>query len=400
MLHAKTLHYPSGFPIPNSPPLFICSSPGPDPYRSNDNVYEELQHRRDSDSELHMQSDDDFAEDELSLPDRSINKSSPDNTTVATISNASNILPEISNSQMFAAERTAASVAIDKSNNCNSISNNLNLNDKRTNRRNSSLSSDSNNNSSCVGSSSTSNQTMRNFRSRTSRPNNKSNTNSKHCRPKPNNYSMDNLNNGNLAMGTSERNPSLFSDKFSNVNSFNYSSVPPDTSDDVCNNNTNLNVNEVERLNYLNAQLSSNVPATLYHNQNRNNVRNYPMTLAHQTFLNNCYGERSSMTNPRNFNHSSQSNHTNTLNNNQYEAYHPYIVKYNNSNGNSANNNPNEPPPTNNHPEEDRWRYQPVMIDSDSGYSNNSNRSYWGRRKQRDNSSTLSNRNEARLEGS
>lgn len=81
-----------------SPPLFICSSPGPDPYRSHDNVYEELEHRHhcqlqqgraaiETDSErVHVSDDDDdFAEDELSLPgERSFQKSSPDTTTVAT----------------------------------------------------------------------------------------------------------------------------------------------------------------------------------------------------------------------------------------------------------------------------------------------------------------------------
>ncbi|XP_038116713.1 putative uncharacterized protein DDB_G0286901 [Culex quinquefasciatus] len=86
--HPKQLHYPSGYPMPRSPPLFICSSPGPDPYRSHDNVYEELEHpaapsppgvnatTADSDSEpgglvnggiAAIHSDDDFAEDELSL---------------------------------------------------------------------------------------------------------------------------------------------------------------------------------------------------------------------------------------------------------------------------------------------------------------------------------------------
>lgn len=58
-----------------SPPLFISSSPGPDPYRSHDNVYEELGPptgpvRCDSDageSEHASHSDDEFAEDELSL---------------------------------------------------------------------------------------------------------------------------------------------------------------------------------------------------------------------------------------------------------------------------------------------------------------------------------------------
>lgn len=50
MLHPKTVHYPSGFPMPQTPPVFICSSPGPDPYESNDNLYEELdQHDSHSD---------------------------------------------------------------------------------------------------------------------------------------------------------------------------------------------------------------------------------------------------------------------------------------------------------------------------------------------------------------
>lgn len=77
MLHAKSIHFPSGYPMTRSPPLFVCSSPGPDPYRSNDNVYEELGPPRDSDadSEPPVHSDDDFAEDELSLPgDRSFHK--------------------------------------------------------------------------------------------------------------------------------------------------------------------------------------------------------------------------------------------------------------------------------------------------------------------------------------
>lgn len=42
MLQTKSVHYPSGFPMPQTPPVFICSSPGPDPYESNDNLYEEL----------------------------------------------------------------------------------------------------------------------------------------------------------------------------------------------------------------------------------------------------------------------------------------------------------------------------------------------------------------------
>lgn len=68
MVHAKALHFPSGYPISRSPPVFVCTSPGPDPYRSLDNVYEELGPRdSDIESEPRVHSDDDFAEDELSL---------------------------------------------------------------------------------------------------------------------------------------------------------------------------------------------------------------------------------------------------------------------------------------------------------------------------------------------
>lgn len=68
MLHPKTIHFPSGYPISRSPPVFVCASPGPDPYRSLDNVYEELGPRdSDIESEPRINSDDDFAEDELSL---------------------------------------------------------------------------------------------------------------------------------------------------------------------------------------------------------------------------------------------------------------------------------------------------------------------------------------------
>lgn len=77
MLHAKSIHYPSGYPMTRSPPFLVTNSPGPDPYRSNDNVYEELGPNRDSDgeSEPPLHSDDDFAEDELSMPgERSFNK--------------------------------------------------------------------------------------------------------------------------------------------------------------------------------------------------------------------------------------------------------------------------------------------------------------------------------------
>lgn len=65
----NNVHYPSGYPISQHPPVFLCSSPGPDPYCSQDlynPVYEELS---DADSDLTPAplSEDEFAEDELSL---------------------------------------------------------------------------------------------------------------------------------------------------------------------------------------------------------------------------------------------------------------------------------------------------------------------------------------------
>ncbi|XP_017143965.1 dendritic arbor reduction protein 1 [Drosophila miranda] len=81
LLQGKSIHYPSGYPMTRSPPFLVSSSPGPDPYRSNDNVYEELGPGRvdsDGESEPPLHSDDDFAEDELSLPGEcSFQKESP-----------------------------------------------------------------------------------------------------------------------------------------------------------------------------------------------------------------------------------------------------------------------------------------------------------------------------------
>ncbi|XP_060526886.1 uncharacterized protein LOC132702325 isoform X2 [Cylas formicarius] len=66
----NNVHYPSGYPISQHPPVFLCSSPGPDPYCSQDlynPVYEELSDA-DTDMERHApHSEDEFAEDELSL---------------------------------------------------------------------------------------------------------------------------------------------------------------------------------------------------------------------------------------------------------------------------------------------------------------------------------------------
>lgn len=77
----NNIHYPSGYPIAPHPPVFFSSSPGPDPYCSQDlynPVYEELS---DADSELAPAplSEDEFAEDELSLgdPERRLNGPPP-----------------------------------------------------------------------------------------------------------------------------------------------------------------------------------------------------------------------------------------------------------------------------------------------------------------------------------
>jgi hypothetical protein len=43
MLQTNVGHYPSGFPVLPAPPIFpTSSSPGPDPYESNYNLYEDL----------------------------------------------------------------------------------------------------------------------------------------------------------------------------------------------------------------------------------------------------------------------------------------------------------------------------------------------------------------------
>lgn len=74
----NNIHYPSGYPISSHPPVFLCSSPGPDPYCSQDlynPVYEELSDG-DSDDTAAQHSDAEFAEDELSLgdhPERRLN---------------------------------------------------------------------------------------------------------------------------------------------------------------------------------------------------------------------------------------------------------------------------------------------------------------------------------------
>lgn len=74
MLQPKTVHYPSGFPMPQTPPVFICSSPGPDPYESSSNLYEELE-QHNIDSEL-SQNDRSLREfDRVSSPSENLNSS-------------------------------------------------------------------------------------------------------------------------------------------------------------------------------------------------------------------------------------------------------------------------------------------------------------------------------------
>lgn len=86
----NNIHYPSGYPISQHPPVFLCSSPGPDPYCSQDlynPVYEELS---DADSEMGAVSplsEDEFAEDELSLGgdiDRHLKLTGGENSTYKT----------------------------------------------------------------------------------------------------------------------------------------------------------------------------------------------------------------------------------------------------------------------------------------------------------------------------
>ncbi|XP_013108801.1 myb-like protein A [Stomoxys calcitrans] len=155
MLHTKSIHYPSGFPMTRSPPFLVTNSPGPDPYRSNDNVYEELGPNRDSDgeSEPPLHSDDDFAEDELSLPgERSFNKPTiPESTSapgIAALGERSNntegnVLPTTSTAAASMPERNsvmssdssaqdASTATAASSTSSNSHNNNTNVNSLST----------------------------------------------------------------------------------------------------------------------------------------------------------------------------------------------------------------------------------------------------------------------------
>jgi hypothetical protein len=73
---SRSLHYQ----ITHQPPLFICSSPGPDPYCSNENVYEELEHQERSENQMmnHISSDAEILADTPSLPEENCHETAGD----------------------------------------------------------------------------------------------------------------------------------------------------------------------------------------------------------------------------------------------------------------------------------------------------------------------------------
>lgn len=380
MLHAKALHYPSGFPMPRSPPLFICSSPGPDPYRSNDNVYEELEHRgRFSDCDRQLHSDEDFAEDELSLPgDRSLNKSSSENTTVATIYQERGVGSTSTNPNESSAmylERNR----VERNSLLSSASSSANDNGAtRPNMRNSSSSNESNH-ISMASQPNNNNSTSSNgagttglFRFRTSRPN--SSCKAKSTRQKTNNFSMDNLNSSaettpadegpSLGSGNSSGNNNTGSSSGSNNNNngdaISASVLNGNHTEGDTNNNSNIcgrnnyygTESEVERRNRINAQLSNptlNV-ATIFRDRNiryqptRANANYYapPQHMMANRTNNNGENNNRSRTNPRmdrrrnvnanrenTVNNNNTSNSINTINNNQEYLYHEPVYHEN-----------------------------------------------------------------------
>ncbi|XP_070504542.1 myb-like protein D, partial [Chironomus tepperi] len=494
MLHSKGIHYPGGYPIQGTPPLFICSSPGPEPYRSNDNVYEELEHRgnnRYQNCDRQMHSDEDFAEDELSLPgDRSLNKSSSENTTVATIyqehgagSTSSNNGNETSAIYMERNRLERNSLLSSASSNDNSNNNFSNV--MRPNMKNSSSTNESNsrrmhhhnlyhntlnsqnndkNGNNNVNNNSNSNSSMSNFfRFRTSRPSNgcsssgKSKNNNHHHRSgggKTNNFSMNNLNSSgcdeiplsSYHVGGSSSSAASNSDPISCSSNANH--IDGDT-----NNNSNNGGNsgrnnyygidsEVERRNRINAQLSAATPtlnvATIfrdrnsmrnYHhnhqniNNNNNNSSNTTETRANANYYvpqqhimmmaanRNDANNRLSRTNPRtdrrqnnnnNNNNSSNNSNNNNLNNNDEYLYHepvyhdnvvydPYIIS--SDNRNQIYHQPYMLPEFTtfrncnnlNNPQQPLYNSSTTgAMNSDSGYSQNtqnSGHSLWNRRK-------------------
>lgn len=339
MLHPKALHYPSGFPMPRSPPLFICSSPGPDPYRSHDNVYEELEHRPDSDSERAHHSDDEFAEDELSLPgERSFQKSSPDATTVATI------YQERSNSSSNGAGSSSANEPVEppytierNRNERNSLlSSSSSGNDNHSGGSNNTGRQIRNSNSSsdCGGSNSNNGLSLGLFRCRSSNNNSVNSKNNCVSRQKiPNTFSADEMpTNGDPSvsspMSGTDIPPTIYDDRSlmslppsyssgsvnnnSGVNSNNQlpnnNTSSSNTVNNVNNNNNNRvnnfygpvddrELSEVERRNRINSQLSSHPVATIFrergnsrvphhHHVNPNRCRTNPRSLDRRRYIN------------------------------------------------------------------------------------------------------------------
>ncbi|KAG4074693.1 hypothetical protein HA402_008791 [Bradysia odoriphaga] len=288
MLHSKSLHYPSGYPMTRSPPLFVCSSPGPDPYRSHDNVYEELGPPRDSDAEsdIALHSDDDFAEDESSLPgERSMNKlSSHDVTpTVATIYH----------------ERVAAGgggAGVNVNGGCCLI-------DRSANERNSLLSSSSSDRNGCGSSSGYGNdKSVRSAIRSSASPDSglfRGGRRLFNSRAKQRTYSTDELNTSSEQTPSDvvptiydERNLLTLPYSHSNSNSFsNHSSSHRNKSINCC--NSTVANDDVERRNHLNNQLSSNAVSTIYRGRTMANGRNQPSLNYH-----NSHSSRS-RTNPR-----------------------------------------------------------------------------------------------------
>ncbi|KAJ6635097.1 hypothetical protein Bhyg_13680 [Pseudolycoriella hygida] len=292
MLHSKSLHYPSGYPMTRSPPLFVCSSPGPDPYRSHDNVYEELGPARDSDgeSDIALHSDDDFAEDESSLPgERSLNKLSSHDVapTVATIYH-----------ERVAAGGGGGGAAVNVNGGCCLI-------ERSGNERNSLLSSSSSDRNGCgsssgYGNDKGGNSTVRNSTSPDSGLFRGGRRLFNH-RSKQRTYSTDELNT------SSEQTPSdvvptiydernlltlPYSHNNSNNSFNNHSSSHRNKSINCC--NSTLANDEVERRNHLNNQLSAgNTVSTIYRGRTMVNGRNPPSINYH-----NSHSSRS-RTNPR-----------------------------------------------------------------------------------------------------
>lgn len=287
MLHSKALHYPSGYPMTRSPPLFVCSSPGPDPYRSHDNVYEELGPARDSDaeSEIALHSDDDFAEDESSLPgERSVNKLLPHEVapTVATIYH----------------ERVATGGAVVN------VNGGCCLIERSVNERNSLLSSSSSSDRNGCGSSSGYgndkgvHSTIRN----TASPDSglfRGGRRLFNSRAKQRTYSTDELNTSSEQTPSDvvptiydERNLLTLPYSHNSSNSFsNHSSSHRNKSINCC--NSTVANDEVERRNHINNQLSNNTVSTIYRGRTMVNGRNQPSLNYH-----NNHSSRS-RTNPR-----------------------------------------------------------------------------------------------------